>query len=931
VNARTPVQGKSPLVKWLFWGIFLALCSPCHRAEAPAVRDAAGEHAIELGLRAIKMTARDLGFQKTNIKSELILGKSKLFLQEPLRLSGYAHSVFTNCAQATSLRKLTGFAFRQLEIAPPTLEFNHPAVAVDLAFLAKLPAQVAQAVQEIAAAASLGTSLLRQSLPTNGAAALASFAQGGLHLEKDIAEMDSWRQFGIDTEPLKRFLELAAALSLQDTELPDAILCASDQFDPRMLLEVSLNLAGAVDEAIVRLRTNKSVDDFQLETDTELGKIIVGGTGQNVYKNEAFMIIDLGGDDTYMNCAGGANGFAGRQVSIVIDLGGDDQYISRASFAQGSGVFGIGILVDCGGDDIYEAKHLSQGVGFFGCGILKDYGGLDKFVADTFAQGAGMFGTGILWQGYGDTTYEAAHMAQGFGGVQGVGLLLDESGDECYLAGGKYPCDWLPGRYFSLSQGFGFGMRPYAGGGIGILCDLKGDDHYKADVYGQGASYWYSVGLLLDADGNDIYNAYQYCQGAGIHLSTGALIDWIGDDAYSAHAICQGSAHDYSVGMLIERAGNDKYTGNMEAQGAAINNSFALLLDHAGDDSYTATEPDRCLARGHSGETREYGSIALMLDLAGKDNYPQGHSNNGIWLKPMYGAGLDTESAASDAFSQVVPPEFPLRTGGVTPPGRLYAVGPVDPQHPIEHLFRRAISDQPDASKAWEEVKQRAAEVLPYLVNRISSPNLIYQLKFGELVDHLNTDSIPLLIAGLRQTQDEQVAGLCCFFLARFDEIARPAIPAVLPLLKRDRTRATAFYTLGHMRAAEAFSPAMEALDADQELVRLRATQALGRIGDRRATACLIRKLDDEVYTVRYAAVDALVAFGKPSISPLAAAYRDASDRARPHLLEALAKLGDERALSWGSEFYKNETALVRDAVLGLLETALTKRTHGHP
>jgi hypothetical protein len=429
--------------------------------------------------------------------------------------------------------------------------------------------------------------------------------------------------------------------------------------------------------------------------------------------------------------------------------------------------------------------------------------------------------------------------------------------------------------------------------------------------------------LLLDADGKDIYDAYQYCQGAGIHLSTGALIDWNGDDAYTAHAICQGSAHDFSVGMLIERAGNDRYAGDMEAQAAAIYNAFALLLDYAGDDSYTATEPDRCQARGHSGEKREYGSIALMLDLSGKDTYPQGHSNNAVRLKPFYGAGLDAEGLRSSVLHRVVPPEFPVKTADPTPAGRIYIMDPVDPKHPVERLFRRAISDEPDAGKAWDEVKQRAAEVLPYLVGRLNSPDIHYHSKFGELVDHLNTDAIPLLIAGLRGAQDDKVAVLCCYFLARFDEKARVAVPAVLPLLERDKTRAVALYTLGHMGAAEAYQPAMEALDADRELVRLRATQALGRIGNPGAIEPLIHKLDDDLYHVRYAAEDALVAFGKASIAPLAAAYGGASDRARPHLLEALARLGDDRSLVWAREFYKNDNALVRDAILGSLESQL--------
>src|SRR5207249_6388849 len=113
------------------------------------------------------------------------------------------------------------------------------------------------------------------------------------------------------------------------------------------LLRAFRTLAGAVDEAVSILRTNPLTGEFQKETDTDLGKIILGGTGPNIYTNEAFLIIDLGGDDVYSNSAGGANG----SISIVIDLAGNDQYISRKSFSQGAGVFGIGILVDCCGDD----------------------------------------------------------------------------------------------------------------------------------------------------------------------------------------------------------------------------------------------------------------------------------------------------------------------------------------------------------------------------------------------------------------------------------------------------------------------------------------------------------------------------------------------------------------------------------------------------
>ena len=82
----------------------------------------------------------------------------------------------------------------------------------------------------------------------------------------------------------------------------------------------------------------------------------------------------------------------------------------------------------------------------------------------------------------------------------------------------------------------------------------------------------------------------------------------------------------------------------------------------------------------------------------------------------------------------------------------------------------------------------------------------------------------------------------------------------------------------------------MKALDSPSEMVRLRAAQALGKIGDRRATSKLIGMLDDNLWDIRYAAEDGLVAFGRSSIGPMRRAYAKASPRAKAHMLEALAK-----------------------------------------
>jgi HEAT repeat protein len=183
------------------------------------------------------------------------------------------------------------------------------------------------------------------------------------------------------------------------------------------------------------------------------------------------------------------------------------------------------------------------------------------------------------------------------------------------------------------------------------------------------------------------------------------------------------------------------------------------------------------------------------------------------------------------------------------------------------------------------------------------------------LIDYLGTNSVPVLIAGIDAANNDEVARLCCYFVARFDEKASAAIPHILPLLDREKTRVVAFYTLGHLRAREAFEPALAALTEAKESVRLRAAQVLGRIGDRRATSKLLGALDDDLWDVRYAAEDALVLFGKSSIGPLRSSFAKVSPRARPHIIEALAKLGDKRALSWARSVCKKDDPLVRAAV----------------
>ena len=973
--------------RWIGLGL---LAGSALAGELPLALDATDLRDLDQALSAIKMSAYDLGFKKDIADSELVLARNRGFLARPLTLPLHGQAVLGQLSSVSSLEALALFAREQLELTMTNVTPVH-------AVLSNLPPAVAGVVQRITDAALTVQSLLPR--PDRAAFAAFVFETFDEDADKKALAPDLFRR--------------EQALELQEDELADALLRASDQLDRNALLAAQRILAHAVDAAVADLPRQPLVE---CAVDTPLGPVIVTSRDRQTFTNEAFLIIATGHDNVFRNSAGGANGLEGRPIAIVIATGNGNRYVSTGNVAQGAGVFGIGILADLGTNATFSARHLAQGAGFFGCGLLMTGPGRQTFVADTFCQGAGAFGSGILWQRGGDTIYRAAKAAQGFGFVSGVGLLLDQDGNDSYVAGGKYKCGWLAGHNFSLAQGMGMGLRPFAGGGTGILCDLLGDDRYEADVYGQGASYWYSVGLLLDRAGDDTYLAYQYCQGAGVHLSSGALIDWGGNDTYTARAICQGGAHDYSVGLLIDRAGQNRYTGDSTAQGSAINNSFAWLLDRGGDDRFTGDNPKQSQAAGHDGGKREYGSIAVLLHHGGPATYSQGWTNNAVWLKPWYGVGLDIEAtkaiavgspslARPEADKQVgmfhdshkvatsclpvgaaSPPRpgwqdrgrdaAPTRTSEIGEPLRLgrgsYAVstGPppvrsrlaVDVHHPIERLLRRSIREtdteehRQDAETAWAELKQQGVAALPYLVTRLDSPNVMVRVKIEELVDALGTNAIPALIRGIQSAQNDEVARVGGYFLARFgDDLAaksrrarnvagegdhhndrtaavaavpaavaigsrpallrREAIRAMLPLLQREKTVTVAFYALGHMRAAAAFDPAVTALDDEREMVRMRAAQALGRIGDRRAIPRLIPLLDDPLWDVRYAAADALVALGGSSVAPLRAAFDGATPRARRYIVEALAKLGDRAALPLGRVAWRDADPMVRTAV----------------
>jgi hypothetical protein len=380
--------------------------------------------------------------------------------------------------------------------------------------------------------------------------------------------------------------------------------------------------------------------------ETPAGRVLIGGAKDNMYTEDAALILDLGGNDKYFNHAGG--GTRANPFSVVIDMSGDDVYSATGDFSQGAGLLGGGFLLDLKGNDRYQATNFSQGVGILGVGMLADLAGRDQYTAIAVSQGAGSFGAGVLAESGGDDNYFANYFAQGAGYIKGFGAIVESAGNDNYFAGGLYEDFRAPGKsYQSLSQGFGNGMRPWeslvgASGGIGVIAEAEGNDSYVADYFAQGAGYWFSLGILDDRKGSDRYISGRYSQGAGVHMSAGALLDGEGDDNYLAdYGVAQGCGHDFGIGFLLDNIGNDRYISGTVSQGAGNDNGIGILSDNGGDDEYYLKSLGQ--GRGNFEPSRDVGSFGLLFDTGGgTDVYSQGGKNNSLNYKTQWGILVDT-------------------------------------------------------------------------------------------------------------------------------------------------------------------------------------------------------------------------------------------------------------------------------------------------
>jgi len=407
-----------------------------------------------------------------------------------------------------------------------------------------------------------------------------------------------------------------------------------------------------------------------------------------------FLIVDGGGNDTYFDQVA-TNTAIHVPVSALLDLQGDDTYTASlgweiddgyiaalASRMQGAGIFGVAILDDAAGNDSYFSAAMAQGAGVFGVGVLADHGGNDEYKGYYECQGHAQFGYGLLADlGTGNDTYETLQMSQGYGGPRGIGWLVDEAGDDSYLAI-EEPIiwDWAgEGTNWSGSQGFGYGVRdgyfeegaPIFSGGLGGLFDLGGDDTFQCAVMCQGFGYAFGAGLFYDAAGDDDHlTTHKYSLGSATHWAVGLYVDLQGADTYrnDGDDECIGEGYDASVAFHIDRGQEgDTYTLDNAGDftlGVSRIPALGVLINEGGDDAYHVPGGGtRAIGRTYTAGGNRDGylatvkSVGMFFDLGGADEYDIARAecvNGAEWIQtdpdgddwnPLYdfGYGIDVE------------------------------------------------------------------------------------------------------------------------------------------------------------------------------------------------------------------------------------------------------------------------------------------------
>lgn len=275
------------------------------------------------------------------------------------------------------------------------------------------------------------------------------------------------------------------------------------------LLAPTADLLATIDRALPQLQTAakeqaRGLEDTADEPDIDLpGLIAIDHSGNTTYEHFYVLKIDLSGEDTHLDSAGGATGgcfIPCPETSITIDVTGNDTYNHTADVdtstemaAQGGaiGYGAVGILVDAAGDDSYtvtgelngddpvEVSRMTQGSATgLAAGILADLAGHDVYrtAYTDVPDRTDLPNCGVAVCDYRIGAQGTVHQALGIVDPAWA-ALVDASGDDDYVA----ELDLFPaqGVIEHLANTFDTVLEP----GKASLVDLGGSDGYHGGTF----------------------------------------------------------------------------------------------------------------------------------------------------------------------------------------------------------------------------------------------------------------------------------------------------------------------------------------------------------------------------------------------------------------------------------------------------------------
>jgi len=208
------------------------------------------------------------------------------------------------------------------------------------------------------------------------------------------------------------------------------------------------------------------------------------------------------------------------------------------------------------------------------------------------------------------------------------------------------------------------------------------------------------------------------------------------------------------------------------------------------------------------------------------------------------------------------------------------------------HATRYGNTPEKRAQKeaAREELFARGGDSLRGLMQQVHLENIEIHSLADQLVVKLEAEESAAVLVEFLDSEHERTRRLAAYFLGY--HVTPGYAEALLPLLDDPKTQGAAMRTLGKWRVVSAVPPILPFLRNEDERKRVIAANALRDIGDASALPALVAAMDDPVFTVRNAALRAVVSFGDAAVSPLRNLAQTAHGRALRQAIRGLGQVG---------------------------------------